>query len=237
MKRSYNNFKASFFNNDGKKQKGLMSCYLSIYFTQLVAEMISQHFTERMIYTAILNIDESLREVLNFNTFRSWLRKNFKKGKIEAQCTKNIINMDEESSEDQFHVNQKSCNQVHSSSDFFSSTWSLTKKNNQSERDKYIPRPILPIRLVDKTSLKEIFGYDLDNFYIDSNGILFDGFSSDIENDLVPIPHQFQVLPQQDGIQKHYFLYLNENVDSKNLLNFLISKYRNGTLSFTYFKF
>lgn len=237
MKSSYNNFKASFFNNDGKKQKGLISCYLGIYFSQLVAEMISQHYTERMIYTAILNMDESLRCALKFNTFRSWIRKKFKKGRIEAQYNGNKVNWNENSTEDQTEVKQIVRNQVHSSSTLFTSTRPSSQTNNLSERDKYIPRPLLPIRLADKTLLMEIFGYDLDNFYIDANGILFDGYSSDKENDLVPIPCQFQILPQQDGIKKHYFIYLNENVDSKNLLNFLISKYRNGTLSFTYFKF
>lgn len=219
-----------------RKIKGAISVYLKIYYRPFIADLLQQGYTEKMAFLMLLKKEPSLSPFLKYNTYRSFVRKNIKKGELKAdKFNKDSSNLYLNNLNIEEHLTLKEKSSV-----IFPEASQRTTFNSEvkktAPRNKLIPSPQEPISPASKEALKELTGYDLDGFFVDSNGFLFDGFSSDSITNLAPVPNQFQILAQQDGIKKHYFLYKDQTIDSKTILQFIKEKIRTGTLSFTFRK-
>lgn len=208
------------------KVKGITKVYLNKHKT-LIESLVSKGYTDRMIFLRF-NPDDSSTGI-NFNTTRSWIQKNIKKGKIKA--LKVELKSEISSGGQEFLQGTHSTNLVTKQSN--QDLRSQTKVQNQSLGTQ-IPRPQLPLKPADKQLLLDTYGVEVDDFFLDSNGVLFDGYSAESEADLAPIPKQFQILAQQEGLKKHFFWFRNQTIDSSNLISFIKEKINSGTLHFTY---
>lgn len=218
------------------KIKGTISVFLNIYYREFIFSLLQQGFTVKMVYLRLLKNEPSLDPYLNFNTLRSWVRKNIKNGDLnKEEFSTDSSNLSIKNSPLEENLTLKRLESVSATENLIRTTFDSESRVTVPNR-KQIPSPQAPIIPANKEILKEITGYDLNEFYVDSNGYLFDGFSSDSIANLVPVPDQFQILAQQDGIKKHYFLYKKQTVDSKTILTFIKEKIRTGTLFFTFRK-
>lgn len=208
------------------KVKGITKVFLNKH-KNLIESLVTKGYTDRMIFLTLTQDDPSID--INFNTTRSWIQKNIKKGKIKAfkvECKSEISSGDQDVLIEPHTTNfmTKQSNQ---------DLKSQTKGQIQSLGTQ-IPRPQLPLKPADKQLLMDTYGVEVDDFYFDCNGVLFDGYSAESDVDLAPIPKQFQILAQQEGLRKHYFLFRNQTIDSSNLISFIKEKISSGTLHFTY---
>ena len=232
---NFKEFINDFSESHSGKIKGAISVYLKINYLTFISSLLQQGYTVKMVYLRILKNEPPLEPYLKFNTLRSWVRKNIKKTDQAFKFNTDSSNLVLNKNNIEEHLTLKEKSSV-----IFPETSQRNTFNSEvketTPRDKHIPSPQEPITTASKEALKELTGYDLDAFYVDSNGFLFDGFSSDSITNLVPVPNQFQILAQQDGIKKHYFLYKDQTIDSKTILQFIKEKIRTGTLSFTFRK-
>lgn len=235
---------------NAKEMKSFVRCYLKNQLKPQIEDMVIKGFTLQMMFKSITQNDETLGKHMNFNTFRSWVRTNIKKGEVKALIAQaRFLEMKDESlksgaaiqrhkDEETFVANSdeasiqkktKAPDEEILSPVSYATTSRYKSQNNKSKvTSLLIPKPKLPLREMTSEECTDYFGNNFSNIMVDSNNFIFDGYSSNDESSLVPIPSGYEVLPEQDGLNTHYFTSENTTISSKNLRSFLETRIANG---------
>lgn len=231
-----------------KDMKSLVRTYLKNYLIAQIKEMVVQDFTLPMMFKSITQNDKTLASHLNINTFKSWVRKNIHKDALKAQAQ--LLAMKAESnktgSDQQRHnvgetnvivnsgesVRKKEldtpCNESLSHVSYAKVSCYKNKASKNKNASLLIPKPKLPLREMTPDECIDYFGNQFYNIKVDSNNFIFDGYSSEDESSLVPIPSGYEILPEQDGLNMHFFTFEKATISSKKLRTFLETRIANG---------
>lgn len=231
-----------------KEMKSFVRTYLKNYLIAQIKDMVIQDFTLQMMFKSITQNDKALASHLNINTFKSWVRKNIHKDALKAQAqllarktesnktgsatqshhigeTNIVVNSGESVKE-----KEPEAPYIESLSHVSYAKASCYKNKACKNKDAslLIPKPKLPLREMTPDECNDYFGNQFYNIKVDSNNFIFDGYSSKDESSLVPIPSGYEILPEQDGLNMHFFTFEKATIISKNLRTFLETRIANG---------
>lgn len=236
-----------------KEMKSFVRTYLKNYLIAQIKDMVIQDFTLSMMFKSITKNDKTLASYLNLNTFKSWVRKNIHKDALKAQTTqpqnlkttthsdyseinlpntnKGGVNTTERPQYTELTKNHRT-DEVATKFSYVSASSYKENLNSTNVTLAQIPRPVLPLRELSAEECKKYFDGVYSKIMVDANGCIFDGYSADNENLLLPILEGYKLQPEQAGLAQHIFKFKNDTITSKNLESFMKERISNGFVKF-----
>lgn len=241
--------------NSPENIKSFVRIYIQQNLKAQIEDMVLKNFTLKMMFLSITQGDKELAKLMNFNTFKSWVRTNIHKGELKAQLAqqqfydmkkvscdhseKGMTDRREKAIGQSSEQQLRTPNIVHQASPkmeyrFIKASTNREQSDINDLSEMLLPNPKLPLREMTADECKKIFNGEFSKIMIDADGCIFDGYSSDEDSSLTPIPSGYEILPEQEGLSSHLFKFNNETICSKDLRSFVEGRISKGFLNVKY---